>query len=309
MTETPVKKVVGIGTICLDELLLWRDAKAPVAGNRIVARDVQGGGMIATALVAVARLGGAAECWGAVGTDWMADMIVEGLERERVDTSQIRRIDGAVGPLAVVCIDGPTGERDFPYWTGMPEPGGPVGALDRLSDAGCLLVDGKLIETALPAAKEARRLGVPVVGDIEAMNDNTRALMEHIDYAIASEDCARGLGAGDDLRSACGMIRAMGPRCVVITLGARGLACLDADDFREMPAFEVDVVDTTGAGDVFHGAFCYGLVAGLELNDNLRLASAAAAMKCRRLGGRAGIPTREEVDRFLEEHEVRGNTR
>jgi len=298
------KKVVGIGIACLDQLILWDDTNAPVATGRIADCDMQGGGMAATALAAVTRLGGRAELWGAVGTDWIADLILQGLREEHVDTRHVKRMEGRRGPLAVVCIDQPTGERYFPYWSGHLEPDEAIGSPGSLCSAGCLLVDGTLCSTALPAAQEARRLGVPVVGDIEKINRNTRALMRHMDYAIASEDCAAKLGTGDDYRKACEAIRAMGPRHVVLTLGDKGLVYLSGDRFGAMGAFPVDVVDTTGAGDVFHGAFCYGLVHGFALEKNLTFASAAAAMKCRRLGGRAGIPGRDEVEQFLRDRQA-----
>ena len=295
----PGRKVIGIGVACLDQLLLWQDMRAPVLGNRIVGYDVQGGGMAATAMVTVARLGGQAEFWGAVGDDWSADLILRGLAQERVDTSQVRRVAGQRGPLMIVCIDRPTGERHFLRFTGRCDAPEPVGSLDRLAGAGCLLTDNSRPETDVPAAAEARRLGVPVVADVGGVHEHTRALLAHVDYAIASEDCAQGLAGGDDLPKACAMIRDMGARCVIVTLGARGLVYLDGDRFGRMEAFPVNVVDTTGAGDVFHGAFCYGLVAGLPLETDLALASAAAAMKCRHIGGRAGIPGRAEVVAFL----------
>ena len=301
---TPAKRVIGIGVACLDQLILWQDMKAPVLGNRIVGYDVQGGGMAATALVTVARLGGQAEFWGAVGADWAADLILKGLRDENVDTSQVRRIEGRSGPLMIVCIDQPTGDRHFLRRTGLCDADRPLGSPDRLAGAGCLLVDDTRPETDLPAAREARRLGVPVVGDFSHIHESTRALLPHVDYAIVSEACARELDAADDLRKACRMIRDRGPACVAVTLGARGLEFLDGDRFGRMEAFRVDVVDTTGAGDVLHGAFCWGLVEGLPLEENLRFASAAAALKCRHLGGRAGIPRREEVVRFLQQNQA-----
>ena len=112
------------------------------------------------------------------------------------------------------------------------------------------------------------------------------------------------MAGGDDYRAACQAVRAMGPQHVVVTLGERGLVYLDDEDLAEMPAFEVEVVDTTGAGDVFHGAFCYGLVQGFPLVRNLQFASAVAAIKCGQLGGRAGIPGRDEAIRFLIERGV-----
>ena len=297
------RKVVGVGIAVLDQLLLWRSTAEPVAGNRIVQVDMQGGGMIGTGLVAVTRLGVRTEFWGAVGSDWSAEMILDGLAAENVDTSQVRRMEGRTGPTVVVCVDQPTGERHFLYFTGELVWPGAIGSPERLADAGCLLVDHTQTTAELHAARDARRLGVPVVGDLEHIDDGTRGLLECMDYAIVSESCARSFGTGDDFREACRRIRSMGPGCVVVTLGERGLAYLDGEEFGERPAFAVDVVDTTGAGDTFHGAFCAGLVEGFPFEKNLRFASAAAAMKCTRLGGRAGIPSRAEVLRFLEERD------
>ena len=295
----PTRKVVGVGLACLDQLILWRDMKAPVQGNEILEFATQGGGMVGTALVAVTRLGGAAEFWGAIGTDWMGDQILDGLAQEGVDTSQVQRVEGARGPMVLVCVDQPTGERHFLYSTGFHGSERPIGSIERLRDAGCLLVDGTHPASAVRAAEEARRLGVPVVADVGWIGEETRGLLTHVDYAIASEGCARSLGAGDDFPNACDLIRAMGPRHVVITLGSKGLVSLSGGQFARLDAFPVEVVDTTGAGDTFHGAFCYALVRGFPMHRNLVFASAAAALKCRRLGGRAGIPTLDEVDQFL----------
>lgn len=293
------KKVVGLGLACLDQLILWQDMSAPVQSNKIVAHDVQGGGMVGTALVAVTRLGGQAEYWGAVGDDWMGEMILQGLRHERVDTGQVVKVPGKEGPLVVVCIDQPTGERHFQYWTGFEDPAEPIGSLDRLHDAGCLLIDGCQRASALRAAQEARRLGVPVVGDVGWIHEHTKGLLACMDYAIASENCARSLGSADDIRKACQLLHAMGPGQVVVTLGSRGLVAYDGQRFLEQPAFPVEVVDTTGAGDTFHGAFCFGLVQGFTLEKNLAFASATAALKCRKMGGRKGIPAREEVEAMV----------
>ena len=341
-TAQHTKRVIAIGMACVDQVMLWQDLGAPVHTNRLVACDLQGGGMAATASVAVARLGGRAELWSAVGADWAADLIVRSLDAEHVDTAHVERVKGCRGPLMVVCVDQPTGERCFYHATGYCRPAHPVGDLRRLRGAGCLLVDGIRPKSDLRAAREARRLGVPVVGDVGWIGKLTPEILKYVDYAILSESCARrvlggpgrppapgapaglarraighpdlsdpasvtatlsGRAAGNRQaglwRDACRAVRAMGPACVVITLGAKGLAYLDGDRYGRMKAFRVKVVDTTGAGDVFHGAFCYGLVEGFALEKNLRFASAAAAMKCRHIGGRAGIPTRREVMRFL----------
>jgi len=311
MTDPPVgKNVVGVGLACLDHLILWRDMTRPVLDNKVLAFDVQGGGMAATAMVAVARLGGRAEFWGAVGGDWAGELIVKQLQAEGVDTRHVRRIEGKSGPLVVVCIHQPTGQRHFLYGTGVGDSPEPLGDLADLRTAGCLLTDRQARATAIRAAREARRLGVPVVGDVEGIPAGRCELLSCMDYAIASAECAGPAGADsshENLREACRVVKDMGPGCVVITLGGKGLVWYDGDQFGRMPAWDVDVVDTTGAGDVFHGAFCRGLVGGLDLEANLAFSSAVAAIKCGHVGGRAGIPTRGQAVEFLATRGVKLN--
>jgi len=296
--------VVGVGLACLDQLLLWEDMGATVREARVVGRETQGGGMAATAMVAVSRLGGQAELWTAVGDDWVGDFIVRELGDEGVNTGQILRLEGGHSLLVTVSVDQPTGERHFVYSSGRTHPPGPVGNLARLERAGCLLVDHCQPDSEVRAARRAQELSIPVVSDTEGLGERHRDIFAHVDYAILSQECARSLGAGDDWREAGRRVQDMGPRCAIVTLGDRGLACLDGDEFDEFPAFAIDVVDTTGAGDVFHGAFCYGLVRGHGLRDNLIFASAVSALKCQCLGGRSGIPSLEEVISFLDERGI-----
>ena len=303
MTANSGKRVIGVGLACLDQLLIWEDMAAPVQGNKIVDSDMQGGGMAATAMAAVCRLGGEAELWSVVGDDWVGERIVQALEAEGVDAEQIVRIAGGRSLFVMVCVDQKTGERHFMHSSGRDKPEGAIGDLGQLADAGCLLIDHALPDSELRAAKEAKRLGVPVVSDTEGIRDWHPEIFPFVDYAIVSERAARSLS--DDLRVACQLIREMGAGHVVVTLGDQGLVYHDGERFGQLPAFEVEVVDTTGAGDVFHGAFCYGLVQGFSLRDNLRFASATSALKCRQIGGRAGIPRREEVYEFLRERGVK----
>ncbi len=292
------RRIIGVGLAILDQLVLWDDVRRAVADNKVVAYDVQGGGMVATAMVAVARLGGRAEFWGWVGGDWAGDLIVRGLDQENVDTRHVCRLADRQGPLMLVSIDRATGERHFQLVRTFDEPAEPLGDLADLAGAGCLLVDDVRPGSAIRAAGEARRLGLPVVGDFGRGGLANPALLKCIDYAIVSA-LHLGLSDGADLRRTCEAILAAGPRCAVVTRGHDGLVACDGRRFLERPAFPVSVVDTTGAGDAFHGAFCLGLVRGFELERNLAFASAVAALKCRKLGGRAGIPTMPETIQFL----------
>jgi sugar/nucleoside kinase (ribokinase family) len=286
-----------VGLAVQDVLILWPDMSAPVKETRAVDVQLQGGGMTATALVAAARLGAAAELWGAVGDDWAGQMILRDLAAEKVDVSHVRVVAGESGPLVLVCVDAPSGERYFPYGRGLRIDAAPAGLSEAVAGAGCLLVDGFCPKAALAAAGAARRAGVPVVADVGGLSDAMRDLLGLVDYAIVNE--ATGTALHADCRRACEAVRDMGPSCAAITLGDRGCVCLSDEGYLRLPAFGVDVVDTTGTGDVFHGAFGFGLTIGLGLRENLLLASAASALKCRKLGGRAGAPTLDEARAFL----------
>jgi len=293
------RKVMGVGFACLDMLVVWRDAAAPVRDNAAVEMDLQGGGMAATAMAAVARLGGRAELCGFVGDDWAGEMIVRGLAAEGVGVAGVRRVAGASGPISLVSVDGPSGERHFSGFRRLEEPTEPLAAEDAAASAACLLIDDTRPRSAVPAARAARRAGVPVVADFGGKGLADAELLAAADYAIVSAANLRQAGLAAALPDACRAVAARGPRCVVVTRGGEGLACLAGGQLIERPAFAVDVVDTTGAGDVFHGAFCFALAAGLTLADNLAFSSAVAALKCRSLGGRGGIPTLGETLRFL----------
>jgi sugar/nucleoside kinase (ribokinase family) len=180
--------------------------------------------------------------------------------------------------------------------------------LERLDEAKCLLVDGMFPRAAVEAAQYARKRGIPVVADLGNVEGRQRELVSLVDFLVTNEDCARRVAGGptglDDPERACKLMLAMGPRAVVATLGARGSVYGEGDRIERQPAFTVPVVDTTGAGDCFHGAFCVGVVRGWGLGETVRFASAAAALKCQRLGGRAGLPTMTEVEAFLRERGV-----
>ncbi len=295
------KRVLGVGHACLDQILIWKDGNLPVQDNQLLQYDIQGGGMVATALVTVARLGGEAEFWGVLGDDPLGEHILHGLRMEGVNVDHVLKLKGKEGPVAVVCVDAKTGERRF--YSGKPirDPVEVFGDLKRVEGFGCVLVDGYRFESAYPVAQKAHQLGIPVVGDVEKVNQATSGLIDKMDYAIASVEYAQSVGLGGDLEAACKSLYEQGAKIAVLTCGKDGLIVYDGTSLEKLKSFQVDVVDTTGAGDTFHGAFCFGLLKGLELRENLLFSSAAAAMKCRRIGGRAGIPLLNEVAAFLKE--------
>jgi sugar/nucleoside kinase (ribokinase family) len=160
-------------------------------------------------------------------------------------------------------------------------------------------VDCHWPEAQLPAARRARERNIPVCGDI-GVGDQAAELLQHIDYPIYASECARQHGHTGSVEGDLRKLAELGPEVPMITLGKDGCIWLEGGQIHRCPAFSVEAVDTTGCGDVFHGAFTFGLARGWDVARNARFASAVAALKCRALGGRTGIPTYDEVVEFLD---------
>ena len=294
-------ELISIGVSVQDHLWLCDE---PARGTLWPASDylVQGGGLAATAAVAMARLGGRVEIWTRVGGDAAARFILERFELEGVETSHVRVCPGGLSPVCGVTVDRASAERYFRYFPGRgldPSPDG----LDfgRIDAAKAILVDGWWAEAQIPAAQRARDRGVAVCGDIEWLSDGRRELVRHVDYPIYSLECAREAGGSDSPEANLRALAELGGRVAMVTLGDQGCIWLEEGRVGRCPAFEVEVVDTTGCGDVFHGAFTFGLARGWPVARNVRFASAVAALKCRALGGRTGIPSYGETVAFLQE--------
>ena len=249
------------------------------------------GGQVATALTTCKRLGLTARYIGSVGNDsWgkaqLASLVDEGLE------VHARQVEGASSQVAIILLEQGIGERTI-LWRRDPALQYPVEELRRalITTARILHLDGCDRAASLQAARWARAAGIPVVIDIdEIYDDSTHELLRLVDYLIASSDFAR-----DPMELA----DRYGCPVVGITRGAEGASFVDHGRRIESAAFNVDAVDTTGAGDVFHGAFIYGVLQQWNLEDTIRFAHAAAALKCTQLGARRGIPTLSAVREFL----------
>jgi ribokinase len=155
--------------------------------------------------------------------------------------------------------------------------------------------DGLFAEATLAACKAAKEAGVPVVVDAGSMREGMLELAGLSDYYLASETFANSLVGQGKPREACEKLAELGPRVVGVTLGHRGYVALVDGRVIERPAYDVDAIDTTGCGDVFHAGFTYGVVQGWDVEKSLDFGAWAAAMVSRKVGGRAGIPSRAEV--------------
>jgi sulfofructose kinase len=260
-----------------------------------------GGGPAANAAVAVARLGGRAAFAGYLGEDVYGCEHLTELQREGVRTDLVMRGTYPT-PLSFILVK-LTGQRTVVN----ARLGTPFLELDQIDFAGCspqvILVDGHEPLISSPLAESSRNHGIITVLDAGSVRQGTLELMPLVDYLIASERFAQDFTGEQDLERAFGVLKQQAPS-VVVTLGERGLRWSRCGEEGSLPAFSIEAVDTTGAGDTFHGAFALEIARGASFASALVFASAAAALSCRSLGARVGIPMRHEVQGFLSRQRI-----
>ena len=297
--------VLGIGQGSLDRVA-FVDGPPPAADAPDPPRGLElPGGQVATAVLACARLGLRAAYAGAVGEDAAAAAVLEPLRRAGVDLSGVREIPGARTRRAMIYVERGSGERHVrprrdPRLVLAPE------AVDAaaVASAGALHLDAEHPEAAVRAARLAREAGVPVLLDLDAPGPGVEELLASADFPIVSRRFAEWISGRGSATEGLGELLARGARLAVATLGAEGAIARGSGDAAAVRSagFAVEARDTTGAGDVFHAAFAYGLLRGLGRTALLRTANAAAAMSCRAIGAQGGLPDRAALEAFLAAH-------
>lgn len=291
--------VTGIGQCSLDSLAVVDAYPRANTKKEVLEWCEQGGGPVATALVTLARLGIAARFYGVIGDDNPGKKIRQSLVEEGIDTRVIER-EGKSSQIAFIAIEKETVKRTI-FWK---RPSGKELRkteldADFLKDTQFLLLDGLMAEVSLYAATQARERGIPIMLDAGHLRQGMLEIAALSDYFVASEEFARDLKWRLTAAALAKRREELGCKVLTVTLGERGSISVSDKGLLRVPAFTVETVDTTGAGDVFHGGFIYGLLQKWELKDIIVFASAVAAMKCTKVGGRAGIPSLSEVKKFL----------
>jgi len=287
--------VFGLGQCSLDHV--GRIPAWPSPDTKCEFRDlvIQGGGPVATALVALSRWGLACHFAGVAGDDSLGEQIARFLQNEGVDTAGLVERSGHSSQFAFIASE-PGGRRTI-FWqrpTGEALKPSEI-RMDILRASRVLHTDGLFIEASLAAASEAKKAGVIVSVDAGTLREGMLELARLSDCFVSSESFARSLVGGDDPLGACRRIAELGPRIAGVTLGARGYAALFSGRSIVNPACAVEAVDTTGCGDVFHAGLTYGLVRGWDPGRSFDLAAWAAAQVATKPGGRAGIPPKSEL--------------
>jgi sugar/nucleoside kinase (ribokinase family) len=325
--------IVGMGGGVVDCLLRVegvffpsRRGDTPVEERPIVEWRIQGGGVVPSAMAAVGRLGARAAIIGTVGDDEWGRFLIADYEKHGVDTRYITIDESYTSGVTFILV----GEKGSNRWVptdmirdwNLPEdirravtwrdlhPRSPLGArrrptypmeqLEAMVDAKILNVGGFADRASLDAARIAKRKGMRICYDLYSHPGNEE-LIKYVTSCIPSRDAGVRLTGETDPTAICRKILSYGPEVAGITLGEEGVVLATSEETVVRKAFKVQAVDTTGAGDVFHGAFSFAMLQGWGVARAAEFSCAVSAMKCTKLGGRAGIPTLPEVEAFLKE--------
>ena len=297
-----LRPVVAVGANAVDTVFRRPATPAPDGPHaklRIKTRTRSAGGQSATALCGVRALGHAAIYVGAIGADDNGGFLRAELTARGVDLSHAVSRDVS-NAAAAILIDDVSGER-IVLWErderlALTPDEIPVEVIGR---AAVVHVDDVDMGASLRAAEIARAAGVPVTSDIEGTSAGTDALIRAVTYPIFAESAILLLTSERDIERGLRALRPLNPGPLVVTLGERGAAMLEADRFVVVPGFTIRAIDTTGAGDMFRAGFMHGLIAQWPLERAVRFANATAAVSCTRAGAIASAPRLAEVEQIL----------
>ncbi len=293
--------VIGLGSCAVDFLGIVPSFPKPDTKNKMIRLIQQGGGPVSTALVTLARLGAKVGFVGKLGNNEFSRFAINEFTQEKVDTSGIIKEEKAGPYFAFIVVDEKKGSRTI-WWTDQM-----VSRLkkeelskDFITSCQILHLDEYDLPAALLAASWAKEAGVRTVLDAETPEKRQLLpLIKLIDFLIVPEQFALGFSGATNAEKAAEFFLKRGPEVVVFTQGKRGSWTRTKENSFFQPAFRVPVVDTTGCGDVFHGGFIYGILKHWPIEITSEFASAVAAIKCEKLGGRAGCPSFKKAKDFL----------
>jgi sulfofructose kinase len=292
----PLCDVVGVGINATDTIIRLPHFPALDSKVELLSAEVKPGGQVASAIVACRRWGLSARYVGKIGDDAAGKLQIEEMQREGVDAHWITA-PGCMSQSSYILVDETSGERTV-LWKRDPRIALQPSDLQRewIHGARALLVDGHDTAAAAQAARWAREENIFVVGDFDNRYPNVEALLEYVAFVIASKDFPERLTGEENLLKSLPLIhREFKCRLTAATLGRLGVLAWDGARFLLCPGFVVQSIDTTGAGDIFHGAFLFGLVHSWKLEEILEFSCAAAALNCTAPGARGGIASLEQI--------------
>lgn len=289
--------IVGVGLNATDTLLMVPQFPAYAGKMRIAEEVLSPGGQVASALVACARLGLRVKYIGTVGDDERGHIQMDSLRRSGIDLADVQVRRNCPNQSAYIIVDGSTGERTI-FWRRedclriRPE----EIELAQIACARLLLIDGHDTPAVARAAEIARSRSIPVVVDVDTIYPGFEHVLPNTDYLVSSSEFPHAFtGESNPLVALERIQEQYGMRVAAMTLGSHGALARHERRYIYSPAYVVNSVDTTGAGDVFHGAFCYAVLQGMPLPEALEFSNAMAALNCTALGARGGIASHDQV--------------
>ena len=307
--SAPRFDLIGVGLNATDTLLLV--PKYPELGAKVpFEREVLSpGGQVASALVTCGKLGLRTKYIGAVGDDERGSIQMASLREAALNLDDLQIRAGCPNQSSYIVIDQSTGERTI-FWhrpdclTIDPTQITP----EKIVCGRMLHIDGHDTPAVERAARIARDHGIPVSVDVDNIYPGFDRVLAYVDYLVGSTEFpARWTGERDPFLALERIQSEYGMRVAAMTLGPNGALARGNGQFVYSPGFVVDCVDTTGAGDVFHGAFCYSVLKGASVRDALEFSNAMAALNCTKLGARGGIATADQARDLIERGERRSH--
>jgi sulfofructose kinase len=292
--------VVGMGLNSVDFISVVPEFPTLNSKMKMLRFSKQGGGQVATAMVALSRWSVKTKYIGKVGEDELGQFSLHSLRQEGVDVSSVTIEPNATNQFAMIIVDGSTGDRTI-LWNRDERLMYCEGELrkEEIRSGKLLHLDGHDIDAALQCARWAKEEEIPIVVDLDKVEPLTSELIKEVDFVITSSRFPMLFTGISDQKKALLELQKHTSGFLCATLGHEGAMALVNGEFHSIEGLKVKSVDTTGAGDIFHAGFIYGLLQNWEVVEILRFANAAAALKCQDLGGRKGIPTLEETQKFL----------
>ena len=291
--------ILCAGVIGLDEV--FRVEEFPRPDGKVQANGffVVNGGCAANAAVAIARLGGRALLAGPIGEDDNGDRVLRAVKREHVDCTFCQRIPGLATALSTIFMNTRGDRTIVTYCDKRIAATMPTDADAAVAVADVLLADNCFPDFVQPICAAARRRRLPVVLDGDRRTAENDPLFRLATHVIFSSQCLRETTGTADLAEGLKRIACNTDAFIAVSNGPEDILYLEGDEVRRLPVFSIAAIDTVGAGDAFHGGFALALAEGQSELEAMRFGAAVAGIKCTRLGGSAGTPTRSEVERFF----------
>ena len=299
-------KVVGIGANVHDTVILLPEFPPEDTKMRAKSKMSCGGGPCGTGLVACSKLGEKSAYIGNVSDDESGRFLISDFERYGVSTEYMTEVKGYSSFVSYVMLSEKSATRTIVFDKGnVPPLSLDSKQIRAIEEAQVLMVDGNDLEAAIEGAKIAQGSGTKVLYDAGGLYEGVERLLPHCDIIIPSKEFSLGITGKDNVEDAAKEIfDRYNPEIVVITCGSDGGIMYDGVELKKYSAFPVEAVDSNGAGDVFHGAFAFAVTKGFDYYKACVFSSAVSALKCTRIGSRAGVPDYKSTIEFLKERGI-----